>query len=109
MRHTSYLELVNEVSNHELFERWTTRDCTQSKPANMHLLVLSVIRYLGRAWNFDDIDEATASREAHIFFYSIYIVLRMQDLMGALDQLMPQMLVCYHVIHGPQLVIVIIK
>ena len=57
--HDSFLDLVNEISQHHLFNRCTKKDCTGHESSNLHLLLLGSLRYIGRGLTFDDIEEAT--------------------------------------------------
>ena len=64
-----FLELSHDLSNHETFERWTSHDATNRKPRNITIIFLGSLRYIGRVWNFDDIEEATCmSRECDLQF-----------------------------------------
>ena len=69
-----FIDLVDDVSNHELFSRWTNTDCTGSLPSNLKLLLLGSLRYIGRSWTFDDIEEANGiSREVNRKFFIAFI------------------------------------
>ena len=57
MPHTSFLELSHDLSNHEMFERWTSHDASNRKSSNIKILLLGSLRYIGRRWTFDDIEE----------------------------------------------------
>ena len=60
------LDVANDVKSHELFTRWTHKDCVGKPPSDICLLVLDVLRYLGRALTFDDLEELTyTSAEVH--------------------------------------------
>lgn len=78
MPHSSYIDLVNmcveeSMKDDGLFKRWrpgsTTLDGRDAAP--MKLLVLCALRYLGRGWTFDDLQEATAISEEviRVFFH----------------------------------------
>ena len=68
--HHSYLGLLDEMRGHKLFERWNNNDAVGVPPSNIALLLLGALRYIGRAWTFDDIEEATAiSREVIRLFF----------------------------------------
>jgi len=74
MPHTSFLELSHDLSNHEMFERWTSHDASNRKSSNIKMLLLGSLRYIGRGWTFDDIEEATCiSRECHRQFFKIFL------------------------------------
>jgi hypothetical protein len=56
-----YLDLVHDVKLHpHLFERWLGHKINNVRCSPIELLVLGTLRYLGRGWTFDDIEEATA-------------------------------------------------
>jgi len=72
MPYSSYLELVEKVNNSNLFERWKDKKDAVGNPcAPIPLLLLASLRYLGRAWTFDDLNESTAISEEVIrcFFH----------------------------------------
>ena len=70
LSYTMYKDLLEEISNHELFERWTKKDAVGDLPSNLALLLLGSLRYLGRFWTFDDVYEANGiSREVNRVFY----------------------------------------
>ena len=73
--HQSFLDLLDEIQQHKLFERWNNPDSVGYPPSSVALLLLGTLRYLGRAWTFDDIEEATAiSREVmNVFFHTFLI------------------------------------
>ena len=69
-----FLELSDMVMNHEIFTRWKNCDALGEKPSNIKLLLLGSLRYLGRSWTFDDINEANGiSREVNRNFFSCFI------------------------------------
>ena len=74
LTHSSYLDLLNDIKQHDLFSQWVNCDMCGSEPSSIALLLLGTLRYLGRAHTFDDINEATAiSREVvRSFFQSLY-------------------------------------
>ena len=62
----NFRELVHWVTIDPLFERWCGKKCNNKRSSPVELLVLGSLRYLGRGWTFDDIEEATAiSKEVH--------------------------------------------
>ncbi len=66
----SYLDFVKEAKDNELFKRWTGFDACGKKSSPIELLILGSLRYLGRGWAFDDIEEATSiSEEVHRTFF----------------------------------------
>ena len=73
--HHSFLELANEISHHELYARWSSSDCTGVDSSNITLLLLGALRYLGRGFTFDDIEECTAiSREVNRVFFHNFLL-----------------------------------
>ena len=56
---------------HDHFERWNEEDgCRPKKASPVELLVLGALRYLGRGWTFDDLEESTAvSRDVDRLFF----------------------------------------
>ena len=65
-----YCELVENCKQSPLFRRWISCDATKRQATPIDLLVLGALRYLGRGWTFDDIEEATAvSKEVHRVFF----------------------------------------
>ena len=69
-----FLELVDNISHHELFKRWTRCDCTKAPSSSIQMLLLGTLRYIGRAHTFDDIEEASAiSRETHRQFFNVFL------------------------------------
>lgn len=66
------LELVDEAAKNKWFPRWAkASDPKKSSP--LELMILGALRYLGRGWTFDDLEESTAiSREVHrVFFHEV--------------------------------------
>jgi len=69
-------ELLHQLEGSERFLRWKkgTTDCFGDPSSTMCLLVLGALRYLGRGWTFDDIEESTAmSEETHCQFFHVFI------------------------------------
>jgi hypothetical protein len=61
-----YLDLAQQVQSHELFDSWCGSKSNNKKVSPVKLLVLGSLRYLGRGWTFDDIEESTAiDNEVH--------------------------------------------
>ena len=67
-----YLELLNEASQNKWFPRWA-RMADRKRSSPLELLILGALRYLGRGWTFDDLEESTAiSAEVHrVFFHQV--------------------------------------
>jgi hypothetical protein len=69
-----YQELLAEATNCELFKRWTRKDAAGKDSSPLALLVLGGLRYLGRGWTFDDLEESTAiDEETHRQFFHKFI------------------------------------
>jgi hypothetical protein len=69
-------ELLHQLEESEQFIRWKkgTKNCSGDPSSPMSLLVLGALRYLGRGWTFDDIEESTAiSEETHRQFFHVFI------------------------------------
>ena len=72
--YASYLDLVDVIASHELFDRWCGEKRNNKKTSPIGLLVLGALRYLGRGWTFDDIEESTAvSSYVHCAFLRVFI------------------------------------
>ena len=70
----NYLELVEDCKKAEHFERWQAVDATGKAASPIELLVLGALRYLGRGWTFDDLEESTAvSQDVHRVFFHVFI------------------------------------
>ncbi|KAL7524074.1 hypothetical protein ACHAWF_000807, partial [Thalassiosira exigua] len=73
----SFLKHVEEVKKSELFSRWAdgSKDATGKEATPIELLVLGVLRYLGRGWCFDDLEEQTCvSQDVHRVFPHVYLL-----------------------------------
>lgn len=69
-----YLQLVEEAKEKVWFPRWSGTDATGRSASPIELLLLGSLRYLGRGWTFDDIEEATAvSEEVHRVFFHQFV------------------------------------
>jgi hypothetical protein len=75
-----FLELVDiakqatDDDGNLYFRRWMSSDATGIPSSPIELLILGSLRYLGRGWYFDDIEEATAiSEEVHRCFFHVFI------------------------------------
>ena len=77
MPYDQFISLLSDLENHILFNRWKTgrTDRTGRAVSPLPLLLLGALRYLGRAWTFDDIEEATAiDQETHRQFFHVFIL-----------------------------------
>jgi hypothetical protein len=72
-----YLELVAYAkTSPEYFKRWfdDSKDVTGESAAPLEILILGVLRYLGRGWTFDDLWENTGIHaETHRQFFHKFI------------------------------------
>ena len=70
----SYLDLLQMVEVDASFSRWTRKDAYGRVPSPIPLLLLGCLRYLGRGWTFDDLEESTSiSEEVHRVFFHVFI------------------------------------
>ena len=54
--------------------RWRCVDAVWDSPSNIPLLILGCLRYLGRAWILDDIEESNGiSREVNRIFLQNFL------------------------------------
>ena len=53
----SFLERFHMVNQSDYFYRWNRR--TNGVNSRLGLLLLDMLRYLGRVWNFNDLEEST--------------------------------------------------
>jgi hypothetical protein len=73
-KYDSYLKLMTKVLDSELFRRWLSVDCIGRQSSPIELMVLGSLRYLGRGWTFDDLEEATSiAEETHRQFFHVFI------------------------------------
>jgi hypothetical protein len=56
----SYKDLLHQITYDNRFERWCGHKWNGKKSSQVQLLLLGTLRYLGRGWMFDDIEEQTA-------------------------------------------------
>ena len=71
--YASFLTLLDNIKQHPSFVEYTRVDCVGYKSTELSLLLLGSLRYLGRSWTFDDIEEATAiSRESIRLFFLMF-------------------------------------
>ena len=75
MQHHSFLTLLGWVKQSDDFAKWTSAKTVANVSASpVELLLLGSLRYLGRGWTFDDLEESTAiSREVHRCFFHVFI------------------------------------
>ena len=74
MNHESFVELGMMAEGSPKFDRWKKKDAVGQRAAPTRLMLLGALRYLGRGWTFDDIEEATAiHEETHRQFFHVFI------------------------------------
>ena len=56
--YSSFLDLSDKIQSHHHFQRWTNTDAVGCAPSNIKLLLLGALRYIGRAWTFDNVSES---------------------------------------------------
>mmetsp|Transcript_9996 Transcript_9996/g.20675 ORF Transcript_9996/g.20675 Transcript_9996/m.20675 type:complete len:554 (-) Transcript_9996:27-1688(-) len=71
----AYEILIEEAKESVLFSRWSNRKDACGVPGSpIELMLLGSLRYIGRGWTFDDIEEATAiHEETHRQFFHVFI------------------------------------
>ena len=74
MSHQQYLEFLATAREGNWFPDAGKADATGKEGAPLELLILGALRYMGRGWMFDDLEEATAiSEERHRRFLHEFI------------------------------------
>lgn len=71
-----FLVLLADMEKSSLFSRWATikSNVFQRGKSPLALLLLGALRYLGRGWTFDDIEEQTGiNEETHRQFFHTFI------------------------------------
>ena len=72
--HCKFLKLIALAREKNWFPRAEKADASGRPGAPLELLVLGALRYLGRGWTFDDIEEETGiSEETHRRFFHDFI------------------------------------
>jgi hypothetical protein len=72
--YASFNELMVDIRAENWFPNNEVCDCTGKLGVPIDLLVLGSLRYLGRGWTFDDLEEATGiSEETHRVFFHRFI------------------------------------
>ena len=67
-----FKEILADIMINPLFKRWHHKRV--DTPVVLGLLLLGALRYLGRGWTFDDLEESTAiSLYVHRDFFHIFI------------------------------------
>ena len=73
----SFTKHVEEIKSSDLFDVWSEDkvDAVGVPSSPIELLVLGVLRYLGRGWCFDDLEEQTCiSETTHRSFLHVYLL-----------------------------------
>ena len=74
MPRNNFLDLVKMAREENWFPEEEKPDATGRKGSPLELLMLGSLRYLGRGWTFDDLEEATdISEEKHRLFFHDFI------------------------------------
>ena len=60
MPYPSYKDLLHQINYDNRFEGWCGHKWNNKQSSSVELLLLGLLRYLGRGWTFDDIEEQTA-------------------------------------------------
>ena len=69
--YSSFKALLHDIMNCDIFHQWNKA----SSKSPIELLILGSLRYLGRGWVFDDIEEATGiGKETHRQFFHKFIL-----------------------------------
>jgi hypothetical protein len=69
-----FLELIQDCKANNWFPRWNSKDATGRPSSPLELMILGALRYLGRGWTFDDIEENTGiDEETHRQFFHCFI------------------------------------
>ena len=72
----SFQKHLAEVKESPLFKAWgdSAKDCIGNESSPIELLLLGVLRYIGRGWCFDDLEEQTCISEGtHRRFLHVYL------------------------------------
>jgi hypothetical protein len=74
MPYRTFLELLELLKEDPKFARWQKPDAVGSMCSPIELMLLGALRYLGRGWTFDDVEEATAiNEETHRQFFHAFV------------------------------------
>ena len=69
-----FLELLQWIRDDARFARWCGEKINNKMSSPIQLMVLGLLRYLGRGWTFGDIEEQTTiSKEVHRIFFHAFI------------------------------------
>ena len=71
----SYRDLVTEFRDNDWLPRYERKNAIGQPGVPLDILILGALRYLGRGWTFDDINEATCvSEEVHRRFFKDFTI-----------------------------------
>ena len=77
MPYSAFVDLAAQCSRSEMFKTWATTGVhkyNKKETTPLGLLLLCVLRHLGRAWTLDDLEEATAcNRETIRKFIDVFL------------------------------------
>ena len=74
MPHFKFVEMCNDLSQEGAFLQWTSIDAVGESRAELSLLLLGALKYLGRSWTFDCLEEANGlSSETNRVFFNKFI------------------------------------
>ena len=72
--HFKFVEMCNDLSQEGAFLQWTSVDAVGESRAELSLLLLGALKYLGRSWTFDCLEEANGlSRETNRLLFNSFI------------------------------------
>jgi Plant transposon protein len=72
--YTSFTNILELVKEDPLFKRWQSSDAAGKLSSPVELCLLGTLRYLGRGWTFDDVEESTSiSEETFRRFFHCFI------------------------------------
>jgi hypothetical protein len=71
----SFNNLLDLVKEDDLFSRWQRFDAAGRMSSPIELLLLGTLRYIGRGWTFNDLEENTSiSEETHRQFFIALLI-----------------------------------
>ena len=71
---SAFVDFIRYIDDGDFFPRWKGKSAVGKQSSPIELMVLGSLRYLGRGWTFDDMEEATAvSEETHRCFFHQFI------------------------------------
>lgn len=74
MPYSSFFEFAAFAEESIYFNRWKGKDALGVPATPLPLLLLGALRYLGRGWTFDDLEESTGiNEETHRQFFHVFI------------------------------------